>query len=183
MLSAGGSGVPHHRRIVIFRCGKYQAGARSGFRSGCGHPLGAFRKQLREQKRRARVGHHHGRQTCMGYRGYQCDRLPGLGPGGTLAVDLNDGDDFFVVMRARRLAVAAAASHTCLPPSVSVIVNKLTGFRVQTAARVNKWMPTVSEIVGVFMSVKVMSPVFSKGSGAGGGRGQAAPERGVVGLK
>ena len=30
----------------------------------------------------------------MGYRGYRCDCLPSLGPGGTLTIDLNDGDDF-----------------------------------------------------------------------------------------
>ena len=30
-----------------------------------------------------------------------------------------------VVVRARRLAVAAVASHACVPPSVSVIVNTL----------------------------------------------------------
>ena len=99
MLSAGGSAVPHRSRTVICRCGKYQAGARSGFRSGCGQPLGAFREQPREQKRRARVGHHHGGQTCMGYRGYRCDCLPGPGPGGTLAFDLNDCDDFFCCVR------------------------------------------------------------------------------------
>ena len=56
MLSAGGSGVPHRRRIVICLCGKCQAGARSGFRPGCGQPLGACRDQPREQKRRAKVG-------------------------------------------------------------------------------------------------------------------------------
>ena len=64
-----------------------------------------------------------------------------------------------------------------MPPSVSVIVTKLTGFRDQTAARVNEWMTTVSERVGVFMAVEAVSPVFSKGSGAGGGREKAAPER------
>ena len=94
MLSAGGSGVPHRRRIVICRRGKYQAGARSGFRSGCGQPLGAFRERSREQKRRVRVGHHHGGQTCTGYRGYRCDCLLGLGPGGTPAFDLKDCNDF-----------------------------------------------------------------------------------------
>ena len=94
VLSAGGSGMPHHRRTVICRCGKFQAGARSGFRAGCGKPLGAFREQPREQKRRARAGHHHGGQRFMGYRGYCCDCLLGRGPGGTPAVDLNDYDDF-----------------------------------------------------------------------------------------
>ena len=94
VLSGRGSGVTYRRRTVICRCGKYQAGARSGFHSGWGQPLGPFREQPREQRRRARVGHHHVGQTCMGYRGYRCDCLPGLGPGGTPAFDLNDCDDF-----------------------------------------------------------------------------------------
>ena len=88
-----GSGVPH-RRTVICRCGKHEAGARSGFRSGCGQPRGIFREQPREYKRRARVVYHHGDQTSTGYRGYHCDCLPGLGPGGTPAFDLNDCDNF-----------------------------------------------------------------------------------------
>ena len=88
-----------------------------------------------------------------------------------------------VVVRARRLAVAAVASHTCLPPSVSVIVTKLAEFRVQTATRVNKGVPAVSEGMCAFVAVETMSPVFSEGSGAGGGREKAAPERKVVGLK
>ena len=79
-----------------------------------------------------------------------------------------------VVVRTRRLAVAAVASHRCLPPSVSVTVTKLAEFRVQTAARVKKWLPTVSARVDVFMAVEVMSPFFS-GSGAGGRREKAAP--------
>ena len=43
----------------------------------------------------------------MGYRGYRCDSLPGPDPGGTRAIDLNDGEGLFVAVRARRLAVAA----------------------------------------------------------------------------
>ena len=52
-------------------------------------------------------------------------------------------------------------------------------FRVQTAARVNEWV----ERVGVFVAVEATSPVFSEGSGAGGGREKAVPEERVVGLK
>ena len=88
-----GGRVGCRHRTVTCRRGTCKAGARSGFRSGCGQPLGAFREEPREQKRRARVGRHHGGQTCMGYRGYRCDCLPGPGPGGTLAIDLNDSDD------------------------------------------------------------------------------------------
>ena len=43
VLPAGGSGVPHRRRIVICRCGKCQDGARSGFPPRCGQHLGARR--------------------------------------------------------------------------------------------------------------------------------------------
>ena len=92
VLPAGGSGVPHRRRIVICRCGKCQAGARSGFRPDCGQHLGA----CRERKRPARVGHHHGGPTRMCYQGHRCCCLPALGPGGTLACELNDCDDFYL---------------------------------------------------------------------------------------
>ena len=44
-LSADASGVPYRRRAVNFRCGGYLIDARSGFRPGCGQPLGAFREQ------------------------------------------------------------------------------------------------------------------------------------------
>ena len=87
-LSVDGSGVTYRRRAVNFRCGRYLVDARSGFRSGCDQLLGAFRGQPREKKRWARVGHHHGGQTCMDYRGYRCDCLPGHG------FHLNDCDDF-----------------------------------------------------------------------------------------
>ena len=89
---------------------------------------------------------------------------------------------FLVVVRARRLAVAAVA-NTCMAPSVSVIVTKLAEFRVQTAARINEWLHIISERVGVFVAVEAMSPVISEGTGAGGGREKAAPEGRVVGLK
>ena len=91
MLSADGSGVLYRLQVVIGRCGRYQAGVHSGFRWGGGQSQCLFREQ---QKRRARVGHHHGVQTCMRYRGYLCDCLPDRGRGDTLAFDLNDGDDF-----------------------------------------------------------------------------------------
>ena len=126
--------------------------------------------------------HQHGSQTCTGYRGYRGDCLPSLGPSGTPAFDLNDCDDFLGV-RARRLAVAAVASHTCLPPSVSVIVTKLAELRVQTATRVNKGVSAVSERVRVFVAIQAMPPIFSEGSGAGGGREKGAPKRRVVRLK
>ena len=94
VLSTDGSGVPYHRRAVYFRCGRYLVDARSGFRSGSGQPLSAFQEQPREQNRRARVGHLHGGQMCMGFRCDCCCCLPGPCPGGTIAIDLNDCDDF-----------------------------------------------------------------------------------------
>ena len=119
----------------------------------------------------------------MGYRGYRCVCSPGSVPGGTLAIDLNDGDDFLMAVRARRFAVAVVARRACLPPSISVIVTKLAEFRVQTASRINEWVPTISERVSAFVAVEAMPPVFSEGSSAGRGREKAAPEGRVVGLK
>ena len=61
----------------------------------------------------------------------------------------------FLGVRARRRSVAAVASHTCLPPSVSVIVTivtKLAEFRVQTATRVNKGVSAVTETVRIFVA-------------------------------
>ena len=88
-----------------------------------------------------------------------------------------------MVVRASRFAVAVVASHACLPSSVSVIVTKLTEFKVQTAAPINEWVPTIYEVVSVFMTVEAMPPVFSEGSGAGGGQEKTAPEGRAVGLK
>ena len=73
------------------------------------------------------------------------------------------------------------ASHARLPPSVSVIATNLAEFRVQTAARINEWMQQFMK--GVVVAVEVMPPVFSEGSGVGGGREKAVPEGRVVGLK
>ena len=77
----------------------------------------------------------------------------------------------------------AVASQACLPPSVSVIVTKLAEFRVQAAGCINDWVPTISEKVGVFVAIEAMPPVFSEGSGAGGGLEKAASDGRVVGLK
>ena len=96
------------------------------------------------------MGRHHENQTCIGDRGYRCDCLRRPGPGGTPAFDLNVCDDFGVNARGR--SVAAVASHTCLPLSVSVIVTKLAEFRVQTATRVNKGVSAFSETVRVFVA-------------------------------
>ena len=86
-------------------------------------------------------------------------------------------------IRARRLSVAAVASHTCLSPSISVVLAELAEFRVQIAARVDKWVPAVAEGVSVFVAVEAMSPIFSEVSRAGGVREEAALEGRVVVLK
>ena len=91
--------------------------------------------------------------------------------------------NFLVVVHARRFAVAALVNHACLPSSVRVMVTKLAKFRIQAAARINEWVPTIPERVGVFVAVEAMSLVFSEGSGAGGGREKATPEERVVDLK
>ena len=93
VLPAGGSGVTYRRRAVNFRCGRFLVDARSGFRSGCGQPLSAFRERPREQEEAGEGGSLPWYQTCMGYRGCRCDCLPGLGPCGTPAFDLNDCDN------------------------------------------------------------------------------------------
>ena len=84
-------GVPYRRRAVNFRYGNCQAGTRQDVRPGYERPQRVFQEQERDQKRRARVGYHHGVPRCMCYR---CHSLPGPEPGSTLAIDLNDGDDF-----------------------------------------------------------------------------------------
>ena len=70
-----------------------------------------------------------------------------------------------------------------MPPPVSTIFTQLSEFRVKTATRVNKGVSAVSERVRVFVAIQSMPPIFSEGSGAGGGREKRAPERRVVGLK
>ena len=61
---------------------------------------------------------------------YRCDRLPGPDPGGTLAIDLIDGDNFLVVVGAKGFTVSAVTDHAYLPTSVCVIVAKLVKSRV-----------------------------------------------------
>ena len=76
---------------------------------------------------------------------------------------------FLVGLCSRRFAVEAVANHACLPSSSSVIVTKLTEFRVQTAAGNNEWLPTLFQIVFVFVTVEAVPPVSSEGGGTGGG--------------
>ena len=91
VLSTDRPGVPYRRRAVNCRYGMCQAGARSDFRPGYERLQSAFQEQERGQKRRARMGYHHGDPTrmCCGP-----DSLSGHGPGRTLAISLNDGGDF-----------------------------------------------------------------------------------------
>ena len=87
------------------------------------------------------------------------------------------------VVCARTFTVAAVARYACLPPSLSVIVTKLAGFRVRIVTRIIEWVPPISERVGVFVTVEAMPPVFLESGGAGGGREKATPEGRVVGRK
>ena len=84
-------------------------------------------------------------------------------------------------MRAR--VAAAVASHTCLPPPVSVIIVKLSEFRVQTATRVDKGVSAVLERMRVLVAIQAMSSIFAESGATGGGRKKGAPEGRVVGFK
>ena len=85
------STVPYRRRAVDCRYGMFQAGAREYFHPGCGRLQSKFEEQERGQKRRTSAGYHHRDPTCMWYR---CDCLSSPDPGGTFAIDLEDGNDF-----------------------------------------------------------------------------------------
>ena len=61
------------------------------FARGCGRLQSAFEEQERGQKRRVSAGYHHRDPTCLWYC---CDSLSSPDPGGILAIDLEDGDDF-----------------------------------------------------------------------------------------
>ena len=75
-----------------------QAAAREYFRLDCGRLQRAFEEQERGLKRRVSAGYHHRVPTCMWYR---FDSMPGPDPGGILAINLKDGDDFLVVQAIR----------------------------------------------------------------------------------
>ena len=82
--------------------GTYPAGARSGFRPGCGRLRGEFQEGERGREGLARVGYGHmvARRVCVSV---MSGWLPGPDPGGILAIDLSDdGEVFFVIVRARR---------------------------------------------------------------------------------
>ena len=119
------STVPYRRRAVDCRYGMCQAGAREYFRPGCGRVQSAFQEE-RGQKRRASAGYHHRDPTCMWYR---CDSLPGPDPGGTLAIDLKDGDDFSC---SGDKIYRLGGSRPCVFVNVGcVIVAKVAKFRVE----------------------------------------------------
>ena len=112
------------------------------------------------------MGYHHGYPMCMCYR---CDSLASPDPGGTLVIDPDGGDRFFVVFPARRFAVSAVAEYACLPTLVCVIVAKLAKFRPQTVVRINESIPTMLEAVVVSVAVEAERPVFSEGISTTGG--------------
>ena len=165
MSSVDRPGVPYHRRAVNCRYKMCQAVARSNFRPGYRRLQSAFQQQQRRQKRRARVGYHHGDPTCM------CcyDSLSGPGPGGTLAIDLVMATIFLEVVRARRFAVSAVADHACLPTTVCTVVAMLVRFRIQKDTRIIERMRTMLEGVVAFAAVEAKPPVFSDYARESGG--------------
>ena len=124
--------VPYRRRAVDCRYGMCHVGARACFRPGCGRLKIVFEEQERGQKRRASAGHHHRGPTCMWYR----DSLPGHDPGGILAIDLKDIDDFSC--SSDKIIVSAVIDHACLSTLVCVIVAKLAKLSVQADTCINK---------------------------------------------
>ena len=158
--------MSYRRRAVNFRCGMYLVDTRSGFRSGCSQLLGAFRERPREQKRRAMVRHHHGDQTCMDYRGYCCDCLPGLGPVSTPAFDLNDCDDFSWSAREKTCRRGGSLSYV-LDTVCERHRHQVGRVRVQTATRVNKGVSAVSQRVRVFVAILGNAPCFCGGQRRG----------------
>ena len=58
-----------------------------------------------------------------------------------------------IFIRVRARFAAAVGSHTCLPPPVSVIIVKLSEFRVQTTPRVDKGVSAVPERVRVLVAI------------------------------
>ena len=100
------------------------------------------------------MGRHHGSQTCIGYRGYRCDCLHGLGPGGTPAFDPNDCDDFSWCAREKTFRRGGSFSYvlatvckrhrhqvdSAMKASETALgrgINSATGGRVSKAAPLN----------------------------------------------
>ena len=96
----------------------------------------AFQEQERGKKRRVRAGYHRGGSTCMCLR---CDSLLGPDPGDTLAIDLNDGDDFYFGCAGENIG-RRGGSWSCVLANVDLRhrCRVLAKFRVQTAARINE---------------------------------------------
>ena len=139
--------------ICHFPVRKVLTGARSFSRSGCVQRQGSFLKQKREQKRRA------SRDTTVVARRVWVAVVTAVTVYLVLILMVPSQKTrtlemiSLVVVCARSLAVAAVASHTCLPPSLSAIVTKSGEFLVQAAARVNAWMPTLWKRVRVFVAI------------------------------
>ena len=153
------STVPYRSRAVDYRYGMCQAGAREYFRTGYGRLQSEFEEQERGQKRRAIAGYHHGDPTCMWYR---CDSFFGPDPGGTLAIDLKDGDDFPCGWSGERIC-CLGGSRPCVFVNVDA---KLAKFKVQGATCSNETMPTMLEGMVDFVAVEAKPPVFLEGISA-----------------
>ena len=161
------STVPYRRRAVDCRYGLCQAGARESFRSGYGRLQSAFEEQERGQNRRASAGYHHGNPTCMWYR---CDSLPSPDPGGTLAIDLKDDDDFSCCCYGEQIC-RLGGSRPCVFATVGVRHRRQVGQVQGSSSRThsNKRMPTMLEGMVVFVAVEA-KPWFSRRTSARGER-------------
>ena len=154
------STVPYRRRAVDCRYGMCQVGSREYFHPGYGRLQGAFEEQRQGQKGRTRAGYHHGDPTRMCYR---CDSLPGPDPGGTLAIDLNGGDNVSCGCSGEKICRLGVSSSFLL-------ANVGMHHRRQvTATRSNKRMPTMLKGVVVFVAVEIKPPVLSEGISASKG--------------
>ena len=91
---------------------------------------------------------------------YRCNSLPGPDPGGTLAIDLKNGDDYSCCSGIR-FVVSAVDDHACLSTSACVIVAKLAKFRVQAATCSDQRMPILLEGMDILVTVEAKPPDFS----------------------
>ena len=101
---------------------------------------------------------------------YRCDSLRGPDPGGILAIDLKDGDDFSCGCSGEKIC-RLGGSRPCVLANVDMRHRRQLG-QVQgstKATRSNKRMPTMLEGVVVFVAVEAKPPVFLEGISASGG--------------
>ena len=164
--STNRQGVPYRRRAVNCRYGMCYAGARSDFCPGYWRLLSVLQEQEGGQKRRSRVGYHHGNLTFMCYR---CDSLADTDPGGTFAIFLNDDDEFRCGCSGEKIC-RLGGNRPCVLAKVGMRHRRqVCQVQGKRAARYNERMSTVLEGVVVSLAVESKPPVFSEGISASGG--------------